>query len=242
MGTSQCSADSHGNDCQTLYDTNYVFSMIEVTVRSSFLLTVSFLIFKRRQFMHMSFLTRLSFLGYILQLVLLLAYYLYTIVRNQPPFAVFSITVLIFTLNHWLFTAHYLRVACLFRLLFVSHSDHNMELVQQRKFRINLLCIAVCVCIVCIRLSEIFLYWLSEFTIDLYTWLVCGCYWVIALVNLFSMVFINYSQKSLESIGIFSNRWIMTLYVIFWCGFCISETVWAIAASIKLRSTDEQFN
>ena len=143
-----------------------------------------------------------------------------------------------------MFTAHYLRVATLFRLLFLRHTDYDLDLVRKRKFWVTLITIIVCVCILCLRLSAIFLYRkLNLLIFCIYNWLGCGFYWIITLVISVSICHIHRSQRPLERIGIFANRWIMRMYLLNWCGFCISETMWCVAATIiDFDIDDDNFN
>ena len=59
-----------------------------------------------------------------------------------------DIVYFIFLENHWLFTAHYVRVASLFRLLFKKHTEGDLRLMQRRNNKIKVLTISMTAVIV----------------------------------------------------------------------------------------------
>ena len=128
--------DSEACDTQMCKRTQiavFVLEYFEMTVRMLFTMTVAILIFKRKQFHSMTWLAKLSFIGMIVMaffdIVITIGYLQFE--KNWINELEMAIKF-IFMENHWLFAAHYLRVACLFRLLFARHSESDLRLMQRR--------------------------------------------------------------------------------------------------------------
>ena len=133
----------------------------------------------------------------------------------------------IFIENHWLFTAHYMTVACLFRLLFVRHTDNDLEIIKRRIQCLRAMTISVALGIIIFFL--VFAAIEAKAHSDRVL-LVIGSMevvfcWAMTLMNLFSMRHILKSQKSLEQIDVFANRWIMISYVCTQCVWSLSVTI-----------------
>ena len=125
---------SNPETCDKTIQAGNIISIACYIVRTFFTVTVIFLVFKRRQFTNMFWLARLAFVGYILQWLFITIYMVCFIsldkgkvVQNQTYFDV--VWGLSFYEIHWLIAAHYLRVACLLRLLFVRHSQNELQIM-----------------------------------------------------------------------------------------------------------------
>ena len=112
--------------CESLVQVSDVTSYVCDGLRLIFTLTVSFKIIRRNGFTPMPLLAKLSLICLIVQALVAESYDLVLIIGGDayPSFVILS--YLIFLENHWFFTAHYVRVAILFRGLFTGHSDSEI--------------------------------------------------------------------------------------------------------------------
>ena len=144
---------------------------------------------------------------------------------------------IIFAENHWYFTAHYLQVAYMFKLLFRRHNEIELSEMKTRKARIRTFNISISVLIVVIVIMC--LYWpISIFWVCL-QFMHCIMFWFFAIVNLCSMYYIQReSRRPLEGIGIYGKKWLMVLYTCLLGGFCISYTFYVSLRCIILSIVD----
>ena len=61
---------------------------------------------------------------------------------------IMELDIIIFYVTHWLFTAHYIRIACLYRMLFSRHSEVDLKVIRNRNFRLKVLTVVFVVIIV----------------------------------------------------------------------------------------------
>ena len=122
--------DTHLEFFKDNFITFDVAMYITIIIRTLFTSAVSIIIFKRNQFQCMTWMSKLAFIGFILMVFLgtfePIYYYNY---GKEEPFLE-SLLNFIFLENHWLFAYHYLRIACMFRLLVVRHSEGELKLMQ----------------------------------------------------------------------------------------------------------------
>ena len=85
MGNIECSTIFNPGEgsCKYLYYFSYIINGICMIVRTAFILIVSFQIFKKRQFGRMATIAKLSFLGYIVQWIILNIYFIYGVTTTK---------------------------------------------------------------------------------------------------------------------------------------------------------------
>jgi len=79
---------------------------------------------------------------YLVQSAASIAFYLYMLCKGYTytdidcmpliDFMIREVSLVIWTLNQWLFTSHYLKVACLIRLTFARHSLESITEMKRR--------------------------------------------------------------------------------------------------------------
>ena len=104
----------------------------------------------------------------------------------KPSFVIFS--YLIFIENHWFFTAHYVRVAVLFRGLFSSESSSDIQYLQHRHHKFRALTAVVAIFLAIVQLMS---YWEDVELIEtLLEWFYVFYLWALAILNLGAMWYI----------------------------------------------------
>ena len=133
----------------------------------------------------MTCLTKLSFIGFIIAAATDIINYISFYCGYKWLFldAVFNFC---FMENHWLFAAHYLHVASLFRLLFARHSESELKLMQSRNRWLWILFVGFSVLLAATSIGFFYFEGMSWIHV-IFWWIMVACYWTIALVNLFSM-------------------------------------------------------
>lgn len=131
-----------------------------------------------------------------------------------------------FMASHWLFTAHYLKVACMLRLTFLpSSQDEQVESIKQlmKRRRVQLLILDLCLYAIFFAVFIVAPFWNGmQCLVDVFWALLL---WLITLVSFLSMRHIYHYTKTLERIGIFADRRFMTAYVILFLCISILATV-----------------
>ena len=128
-----------------------------------------------------------------------------------------------------------MRVACLFRQLFAKHNDSDLAIMKRRIYCLHAMTISVALVLIILSASQYLLYKAVEIVI-LCSYIIF--YWAITLMTLCAMRHILQSQKSLERIGIFANRYIMTSYVCLQSIFALCMTIYIIASMMLLLKSD----
>lgn len=161
----------------------------------------------------------------------------------------------IFTSNHWIFAWHYLKAACLFKLAFGSLSSYSkLEKLRKRdKFlsRLNLVLHATTLIVFLIMIGTIIY---ASYLCDDHVWMEnCKgrdlilklCYGtcvllliVLACMSLIAMSTIQLESQKLETIGIYANKRLFTMYAIFWGFSSVLFTAWFISYIEEVRQFD----
>ena len=186
----------HPDRCENWFQANNLTVYIVFGVRTIFTLTVSFLIFKREQFKSMSQLTKLAFIGFNIQWLLLSIYISAHCVAGIKLDVLNNISQVIFYENHWLFAAHYLRVACLFRLLFSSLTENDLAVMKKRNCLLLSITILFGLFVAVILIT--FTYTTYQKGYFVVKSIINTCEWIIALVNLISILFIAKKYQALK--------------------------------------------
>lgn len=130
----------------------------------------------------------------------------------------------LFLNNHWLFTSHYLKVACLFKFSFSQNLENAIIIMQRRRKLLLILDIVVYGFLISMTAA---LLMFSERD----DWIVAFCsLWTFVLslmapINLLSMRYILKISRPLERHGIYENVLIMRLYGLFWIVSLVSMIV-----------------
>ena len=179
--------------CGKIFKAGNIISIACYILRTIFTAMVVFIIFKRRQFTNMYWLARLAFVGYIVQWLFITIYMVFYVNPFNANIYVSQYYLdlavgLSFYEIHWLIAAHYLRVACLLRLLFIKHEANEFEIMQKRDRCLMVLTISYSVFIAVSFIAITFSVggWLYIVT----QWIWAACKWSIVLVNLFAMRYI----------------------------------------------------
>ena len=124
----------------------------------------------------------------------------------------FSLTIMLFLLIHWQFTTHYLQAASLLKPTINAHGSGDLSEVKRRKRFLTMLETAVYVvfvvffAVMCFYLNND--YWLITWLI---VWLGFSC--VLTAITFLSMRHINLNSRSLQAIGIETNKTVMRMYL-----------------------------
>ena len=139
---------------------------------------------------------------------------------------------LIFWENHWLFTAHYLQVACFFKMLFIRHTEDDLTKMQRRRYWIKTLTISMCAIAVLVYVGR----FIAEIVVVrfLLYWVQTLLFCFVACINILAMRHINRSYKSLAKFGIFTDKVAKILYICLWSGLCLAMIGWNIVFSIRV--------
>ena len=204
--------------------------IIDTVVRTSFTLPITFIILKRGQFKNMPKLMKLSFIGFIMTWFVFVAYTIMSYMTGIFVNLFITVASMFFLESHWLFIAHYLRVASLFKLLFSKHTENSLGHIKRKNSRLKKSIIIVSV----LFLLNFVVYFIPDIPVAYFVsdWIVCSFLWFLALTNACMMFEIHKRQKPLEKIGIYKNKWIFVYYLCFWCGYSLSWTVCVIVETL----------
>ena len=173
------------HNCQQLVRANNVMLVIDTVIRSIFTLCVSIFILKRGRFTIMSTLMKFSFIGFIATWLLFAFYTIKSTYTGNFLNKFIGFASLIFMETHWLFTAHYLRVACLFKLLFSMHTKDNLDLIKRKDMCLKTTIIIISALIPC-AICGYFMDSKVAFTVS--DMLYCSFLWGIAVTNSYVML------------------------------------------------------
>ena len=118
--------------CKICLWTYYSEACLITIVRSIFIVAVAFKIIKRKQFNSLSWLAKVSFIGFMVSAIVDIVYTSFLFLEKDLTCleATLGATVnFIFMQNHWLFGVHFLRMACLLRLLFNGYSKSDLKIM-----------------------------------------------------------------------------------------------------------------